>query len=108
MLSGQPIEVPSVFRTSHTSLKQFSGPNKIIIKIITGQEEYAERTIQLPANIGRAVDWRVRPSPRNGLFVSPFLSRHHAVIKLDKNGGVDRVILSCHDYVGSCGRPWLH
>lgn len=82
MLSGQH-EIPSVFRTSHSSL-QPAVPSKVTLKLLSGGEDVPVRILTLPANIGRVVDLRARPTVRNGLFNSPYLSRHHAVIKADR------------------------
>ena len=62
-------------------------PNRISLKLLTvAHEEFPIRTVYLPVNIGRAVDPRIRPSPRNALFSSSYLSRNHAVIRVDMDG----------------------
>lgn len=82
-------EIPSVFRTSTYNNANIqgsllaAGPTKLTLKLLSSGEEYPLRSLTLPASIGRSVD-RMRPSARNGLFHSPYLSRHHAAIKAER------------------------
>lgn len=82
-------EIPSVFRTSTYNNANIqgsllaAGPTKLTLKLLSSGEEYPLRSLTLPANIGRSVD-KMRPSARNGLFHSPYLSRHHAAIKAER------------------------
>ena len=105
MLSGQH-EIPSVFRTSNSSI-QPALPSKVTLKLLSGGEDAPVRILTLPANIGRVVDLRARPTVRNGLFNSPYLSRHHAVIRTDR-GRVEKSPHEPFEMVGDCGRFGVH
>jgi hypothetical protein len=68
----------------------------ITLKILSANEAYPVRTLILPANIGRVADHRLRPSGRNGLLNSRFLSRHHAAIKVENRRVVVEDLGSCN------------
>lgn len=82
--------IPSI-GAQQSTLGQYSFSNakamtqfKVFLRVLTAEhEEHPIRTLQLPVNIGRAFDMRVRPSPMNGLFNSSYLSRNHAIIKIE-------------------------
>lgn len=112
MLSAPSVEIPSVFRPSaQGSTYGTSWPGKITLKLLSPGEEFLLRTLTLPASIGRASDVRVRASARNGLFASPYLSRHHAVIKVERGRVVVEDLGSSNGTFvnGVCvkaGEPW--
>lgn len=76
-------------------------PPTIHLKLLSTNEPFSLRTLLLPANIGRVSDSRTRPSARNGLFNSRFLSRHHAVIKWEG----ERVVV---EDLGSCNGTFVN
>lgn len=99
MLSGgqSSFQVPSVFRTSVYHNTSYQKPTcQITLKLLTFYEEHPIRNLTLPASIGRVSDPRVKPSSRNGLFNSVFLSRHHAYLKMDNGKVVVEDLGSCN------------
>lgn len=78
-----------------------SGPEMITLKVLSANESHPVRTLLLPASIGRVSDPRMRASTRNGLFTSRFLSRHHALIRVEGR----RVVI---EDLGSCNGTFVN
>ncbi len=77
-------------------------PRMVWIRLLSAMaEEFPERMLALPAAIGRVTDVSLRPSARNGLFLSTYLSRNHALIKMDAG----RVVI---EDLGSCNGTYVN
>lgn len=101
---GTAVATTTVGYQAHTTAAEGdgpSGPEIITLKVLSANEPHPVRTLSLPANIGRVSDPRMRTSSRNGLFTSRFLSRHHALIRVEGR----RVVI---EDLGSCNGTFVN